>query len=232
MGGFSAVGVAFSLLISSQQTEAGIGVSGKVGFPGFFSIEVTKSLRPVLNARAGLLFWPEGLATGGVSQREEGGNWYDERVTNRLLGLFVDLHPIPSAGLRLTGGLLHNATKEEWVSLPARSYEIGHQAYTADEVGELRGGKDYRTLAPYFGIGWGNAAQSRRRISFAVDLGILYSGRAKLHLAATGPIASQPGFVDSIRREVDDLQKGFDGDGYNWRFYPFVLLGISVKLSG
>jgi len=115
------------------------------------------------------------------------------------------------------------------VSLPAPNYEIGDQVYTADEVGELRGGMDYRALAPYFGIGWGNAAQSR--IGFVVDLGIYYSGYAKSHLTATGPIASQPGFVDNLRREVDELQRDYDEDGYNWRFFPFVLLGISVKLS-
>ena len=227
---FSAVGVACVLLILSQQAHAGIGISGKVGLPGF-GIDVTKSLVPMLNARAGLYFLPEALAAGDVSYRERGGNRYDEKITNRLLGLFVDLHPIPSVVLRLTGGLLYNGTKEEWVSLPAPSYKIGSQVYTADEVGELRGGMDYRALAPYFGIGWGNATQSQRRISFTVDLGIYYSGYAKSHLTATGPIASQPGFVDNLRREVDNLQRDYDEDGYNWRFFPFLLLGISVKLS-
>jgi len=220
---FSALGVACVLLILSQQAHAGIGISVKVSTMGF-GIDITKSLKPMLNARAGLHYLP-----GGNYSERDGSVSYDKETKVRVLGLFVDLHPNPLNSLRFTGGLLYNGYEEEWVSQPAQSYKIGYQVYTADEVGKLNGRLDFMRLAPYFGVGWGNAAQSRRRISFAADLGIAYIGSPKVNLTATGPIASQPRFVDDLRREADDRTES--EDEHWWKNYPVVSLGISVRLS-
>ena len=103
--------------------------------------------------------------------------------------------------------------------------EIGGQTYTQAEAGTLNGAVDFKSTAPYLGIGWGNAANSR--IGLAIDLGIAFQGSPQVDLGATGQLANTQEFIDELNREQDELQDSLDG----FKYYPVIAIGLSFKIT-
>ena len=70
---------------------------------------------------------------------------------------------------------------------------------TGADVGTLRDSLGTDQIAPYFGIGWGNAVGSG--LGFALDLGVAHHGEPNFRFEATGPASSNAQFrADPGRR--------------------------------
>ncbi|MDP6780108.1 MAG: hypothetical protein QGI83_25360 [Candidatus Latescibacteria bacterium] len=206
------------LLALTAQAYAGVGVTVKAGTLGI-GAEVTKSIVPTVNVRVGGSYFTYGF------DGTEGDVSYDLDLKLKSFNLLVDFHPILGRGLRLSAGMVLNSNGVDMVSRPTASYDIGGTTYTATDVGTIHGAVDFKSFAPYVGIGWGNAAGGRWGIAF--DLGLALQGSPQVDLSATGPIASDAQFLAELRQEESQVQDDISG----FKYYPVVSLGLSFKLS-
>lgn len=201
----------------STPSHAGIGITGHASTLGL-GVQVTQSLVPMINVRGGLN-WLD-YSTDGT----EGDIRYNIDLKLKSFTALVDLHPVPLLPFRLTGGIVFNSNGLDMITDPiTQSIDIGGTTYTT--TGTLGGKVDFKSTAPYLGIGWGNAANSR--IGLAVDLGVAFQGSPQVDLNASGPLANEPGVQTSIQREEGELQDDIDG----FKYYPVISVGISFKIT-
>ena len=205
--------------VVSSSSHAGIGITGRAGTLGL-GIEVTQSLVPMINVRGGVNWF--NYSFDGT----ESGVHYDIDLKLKSFSALVDLHPIPLMGFRLTGGIIFNSNGLEMQSDQiSGSVTIGGETYTESQAGTLNGIVDFESTAPYFGIGWGNAANSR--IGLAIDLGVALQGSPQVELSATGTLANTQEFIDELRAEEAELQDSLDG----FKYYPVISVGLSIKIT-
>lgn len=177
-----------------------------------------------INDRTNLKFGVNGFNYNYDSS--EGGVDYDLDLKLFSVSALVDYHP--SAGsFRITGGLLFNGNKIEATGKPtgAATYTIGSTVYTSAQVGTLTGNIDFDSVAPYIGIGFGNAITADGNTSFNFDLGVVFQGSPDVTLAATGALATNAAFMADLKKEQLDLQNDID----NFELYPVVSLGFSYR---
>lgn len=149
---------------------------------------------------------------------------YDFGLDLRTFPLMVDWYPFDDT-FHLSGGIVLN---ESDVGLDARfsgSVEIGGRTYPASEVGTLSGDLSFDRVAPYVGIGWGNAFGSRRRWGFLSDFGVAFIDSPDVTLTATGPLASDPTFQADLARERGDLEDDI-GD---FKVYPVLSISLFFR---
>ena len=197
--------------------SAGIGIAGKASTLGI-GIEATRALVPMVNVRGGINWF--NYSFDGM----ESGIRYDMELKLKSFTALVDLHPIPLMGFRVSGGIVFNQNgidgKTDQIT---GSIEIGGTTYT--ESGTLESAIDFKSTAPYLGIGWGNAASSR--IGVVIDLGVAFQGSPQTELRGTGPLATAPGVQTSIDQEERELQDALDG----YKYYPVLSVGLSFKIT-
>ena len=203
----------------SAPASAGIGLSGRAGTLGL-GIEATQSLVPMINVRGGINWFSYSFDGTESDVR------YNSDLQLKSFSALVDFHPFPLVGFRLTGGIVFNSNGLEMQSESVlATIEIGGKTYTQAEAGTLNGNVDFESTAPYLGIGWGNAANSR--IGLALDLGIAFQGSPQVELGATGQLRNNSDFISELNREQNDLQDALDG----FKYYPVISVGLSFKIT-
>jgi hypothetical protein len=213
-------------LAAAPPARAEVALGAKVGTLGA-GVELTAGLSPQWNARLGL--------QGGsyTDRREVSDIEYDATLDLRSASAILDWHP-GGRGLRLSAGVLYNATEIEGRSLLPRSgfYDLGGVPVPASQVGTLSAEADFDPLAPYAGLGWGNALGEGGRVRFVLDLGVVFQGQADVTLRANLPPGSplnQPvarAALDILlEREARDLER----DAEDYDLYPVAALGISYR---
>ena len=207
------------LLLTAGPSQAGIGITVKGGSLGV-GAEGTLGLVPMVNLRGGLniLNVSRSLSAGDID--------YDGDLELKSAHVLADLHPIPFRGFRVSGGLIYNANGLTLTSKEiSTSIEVGGETYPVSDVGTLVSQVDFNTTAPYFGIGWGNAAASR--FVFALDVGVMFQGAPQVTSRATGSIASDPTFQQELRQETQQQE-----DDIAWfKYYPVVSIGFGFKIT-
>ena len=138
--------------------------------------------------------------------------------------VLLDWYPF-HGGFRLSGGVLVNQNELDMEAKPTLSYTIGSKTYTSDEVGTLEGSMDFKAVAPYAGIGWGNAVGKNKKLGFLFDLGVVFQGSPDVELVANGLLTPDPTFQADLAREEQDLKDELD----KYKYYPLVAFGINNK---
>ncbi|MEE9492053.1 MAG: hypothetical protein V3W04_01560 [Gammaproteobacteria bacterium] len=149
---------------------------------------------------------------------------YDADVELKTFSAMLDWHPMAN-GFRLTGGLFYNGNEGSIESTSVGSVDIGGTTFILGPNDKLSGDVDFNTLAPYLGIGYGQAFGHAGRLSFSVDLGVLFQGSPNVSLNAEGPLSGLPG----IQAAVDQEEKNIQDDVDNFEYYPVVSLGVSYR---
>ena len=213
------VGLVCLGLLWAGTAHAGAGLTIKGGSLGI-GVDGTVSLVPSrVNARVNFNFF--NYSFNGT----QGDVKYNVDLKLRSFGVLVDLHPSTHVGFRLSGGVLFNKNKLAMKSDQLTgTYTIGSKVYTVNQVGTVNGGVNFKTGAPYLGLGWGNAAG--RRVGFAFDLGVVFQGSPQVSLAATGPIASDANFKNDLTQETQKVRD----DLKPFKYYPVISLGITFKV--
>jgi hypothetical protein len=193
--------------LGGKASTLGLGIDGTVG------------LLPRLNLRVGANAFSIELDTS-TSDID-----YDMEVDLLSFPIVLDWHLFRDSGFRISAGALINQNEADLEGSSQSSYTIGGIEYTAAELGTLRGKVDFDTVAPYLGIGWGNAVGKNKRWSFNCDLGVVFQGQANIDLAANGPVASDPSFQADLDQEKQDLEDELD----DYKYYPVVSLGVSYR---
>ena len=153
---------------------------------------------------------------------------YDIDLKLQTLDMLVDYHPF-SGSFRLTGGLVYNGNKLDAKAVPVGgSFTFNGTTYTAADVGDISGRIDFKKVAPYIGIGFGNAVAANKGWGFTADLGVMFMGSPKVNLAsnnctATGTICSD--LANDLQSERDQLRD----DAKDFRYYPVARVGLTYK---
>jgi hypothetical protein len=122
--------------------------------------------------------------------------------------------------LRLSAGLMLNSTKATTLITPTESYTMGDKTFTPERIGTLTGTTDWeQKMAPYVGIGFGNAAKATGRFGVQLDVGAFHTGAPRFELAGTNMLAPTADQGPSINDGMKD---------FAW--YPQVSLGISYRV--
>ncbi len=203
--------------LASAEAFDTFAVTAKFGTLGF-GVEATTPLTNQVNLRGGFNHW----STDDDGVKDD--ITYKVDVDLTTFGLMADWHPFNN-GFRASAGLYVNKSDLSMDASASATYTIGDTVYTAAEVGKLDGTVDFDTIAPYIGIGWGNALSSQGDLRFNADLGVLFQGGPDVNLTATGTAASDPGFANDIAKEEKQLQDDVD----DFEVWPVISIGVSYS---
>lgn len=195
----------------------GIGANISTLGPG---VEATFKLAPFVNLRAGV----HGMTYSASIEPED--IKYDLELDNMNELLLLDIHPL-NGGLRISAGAVFNQTSLDLNGQLNVLYRLGANYYTPQEIGVIQGKVDFKPVAPYVGIGWGNASKDQllADLGLQVDLGVIMQAEADVELTATGLLALNPTLLMQLEREKKELQDALN----RYQYYPVVTLGITYS---
>ncbi len=213
-----AVALAAGLMLSTQSAHAGgLAVAVKASTLGG-GVELTTNLVPgLLNARLQLNGFKYNKTITDTQVT------YDGRMKLFSAGAIADIYPF-AGKFRISGGLYYNGNKVDITGTPssAKTFTFNGTSYTAAQVGSVHGTIDFNHLAPYLGIGWGDAISSGSPFGFSFEVGALYQGKPKTSIITSKTV---PGLSADIAAEKAKLDDSLN----NFKFYPVVALGLNWR---
>lgn len=181
---------------------------------------------------------------------DDGGN-YDGEIELKTFGAMLDWFPFGGA-FRLTGGLMSNGNEINLagVANSGNQFEVGDCAYTSNPADPLRvnGRVDFRSTAPYLGIGWGGNMNSGPGLYGTFDIGVMFSGSPKAALSAAGSatVANDGTANDGecgtagtpvpnaasdpvVQRELRDAENDANEEAKDFKLWPNLSFGIGYR---
>jgi hypothetical protein len=210
-----------ALSISAQSADLAASVSlGTTGLGAHLSVPVAEKL----NARFGVNAFSYSY-DGSTSTVN-----YDFKLKMRTVDALLDYHPY-SGAFRLSAGAIYNGNKITATGLPnsGATYTLNGRTYAASDVGQLNGDVDFRKIAPYLGIGWGNPlANKKGGFAFTADLGVMLQGTPRTSLTNTG---CQSGTVicQQIATDVAAENVRLSEEAKDFKTYPVARVGVSYR---
>lgn len=142
--------------------------------------------------------------------------------------LLVDWHPF-NGSFRLTAGMISNRNKIDVEAKLNQTVYIDNEPYNPGDLGNLDGRVDFKSTAPYFGIGWGNVAGKEGNFHFVADIGVVFQGSPDVELTGTcGPALSASDCAaaqDDIRAEEDEL----NDEVSDYKHWPVISFGVGYR---
>ena len=211
---------------SLRRAFAGVGVSAKIGTLGP-GVDLTVGLSSQFNARVGLNYFTYTYDDFdlGSDDNENGGEPQDiGKATAKLrlqtVAFLCDWHPWENA-FRLTAGAMLDNNKLEMTAEMDKSIDINDHEY---RLSHFDGQVSFRNVAPYAGIGVGNAASQNGHWHFAFDLGVLFTGAAEIDLSAT---ASDPAIQQALDADLAAEKAKLEDDAEKFQLWPVLSFGLS-----
>lgn len=149
----------------------------------------------------------------------------DGKLKLLTVGLLGDFHLFEN-GFRLTGGLVYNGNHVKVKSEASRTFTIHGRTYTPQDIGQVDGSLDFRSIAPYIGIGYDSGHTQKAGFSFTADAGVLFQGKVRGKInSMTGLLANNSQAISDVKDEiVDEANKKT-----LIKVYPVISLGVSYR---
>jgi len=200
--------------INSAAQADDLGVAAKVGTLGL-GLEATTNIVPLfanIRLQGNTFKYNKTIRDTNVT--------YDAKLKLATVGLLADIYPF-AGKFRITGGAYYNGNKLTMVGTPsaANTFTFNGTTYTTAQVGSVTSTVNFNKLAPYAGIGWGDAVSSGSPIGFSLELGVMYMGKPKTSVTAPGVSAAN---IAAEKRKLDNSLK-------NMQFYPVASVGVNFK---
>lgn len=187
---------------------------------GTLGIGLEGSWRPIpwLDVRAGanMFDYDDSGSQSGIN--------YDATLSLETYYATANLR-FPLSPFRMTVGAFSNGNEVELVSNPPASgfYEIGGGIFDATDVGTLRSGTTFESMAPYLGAGFD--FRIANRFGLSLDFGVLWQGSPIVTLTSDGILATDPDFQAELETERQQLEDEVE----DFKAYPVVSLGFSFN---
>ena len=147
---------------------------------------------------------------------------YEFTLDFKTATLLADWHPFAN-NFRISAGVVRNDSKVKLDGTPTDEVTIGDRDYPPQLVGTLTGQLDFEDLAPYIGIGFGNAIGPYEQTwSFVFDLGVIIQ-TFDATLVSDGPLSGNPTFQEDLKKEENELQDSLD----RFKIYPVLQFGVA-----
>jgi len=209
---------AAAIIFSAQCAHAGglaVGVKASTLGAG---VELTTNVVPLLmNLRLQVndLNYNRSINTTQVT--------YNGKLKLFSVGAIADFYPF-AGKFRVSGGLYYNGNKFDITGRPsaANTFVFNGVSYTGTQVGNVNGTINFNKIAPYVGIGWGDAISSGSPLGFSFEVGALYQGKARTSITTSRTVAG-------LNANIAAEKKRLDNSLNNFRFYPVVALGLNWR---
>lgn len=151
---------------------------------------------------------------------------YSGKLDMKNIPVMANWHPFKGT-FRIFSGAVFADSK---IKMTARanndsSYSINGHRYTTSQIGVLAGEAKFENdIAPIVGLGWSKSPK-KKGLGAYLDLGVAFSGSAKVNLSASGPISSDPTFQADLAREVKKVNDEIEFV----KFYPIIRAGIMYR---
>lgn len=218
-------GAVLCLSATSAMARDSFGVGVVAGTLGA-GVTVTTPINDVLNVRV--------LATGASFSAEFEGDsdsgaadlTFEGDLTLLNIGALLDYHPFAN-GLRVSVGLIasRNRIEGRGTCESASGCELGNRQGVVSQGDSVYAEIDYSGVAPYVGIGWGNAVDEAGRWSLSLDLGVMYTGEPEINVVCnvSGSAAGQ--CQKAAAQEEAELEDELGG--YEW--FPVLMVGAAYR---
>lgn len=201
----------------ASAVEFAIGANG--GTPGL-GLNATLGVTETLNVRTVFNYFQYDF-----DENEDGVDYNLDLDLNSLGGL-VDWHPM-GGGFRITGGIFANGNDISGIGRgqPGTMVEFGTVIVDADDLGTVDASIDFNSVAPYLGVGWGNAV-GEGHWAFMVDLGVFFQGSPDVVINTPDVDPSIAAIVDAERASAEaELEDEIDG----LDLFPYLSFGVAFK---
>lgn len=215
--------LATAALLLANAAQAQIAVTADVGTTGI-GAHLIVPMEKTLNGRFGGHFftYDKGDRFGSVN--------YDTKNKMRTFDVLFDWYVFNNSPLHATAGVMYNGSKISATAQPNADggYIINGKPYTAKDVATLTGKIEYRKVAPYLGIGWGNPLTSKSAWSLTGDLGVYFQGKPKSQLASVGCVSGNV-LCNALARDVAAHKPSFQADADSYKVYPVLRVGAAYR---
>lgn len=208
-------------LLGASYAQAQVGVSGDLGTTGL-GVHLSVPVQPNLNARFGLNYLNYSYDTNTSNVN------YDFKLKLQTFDALLDYFPM-DGGFRVSTGLVYNGNK---IDAKAKrnsngTYTLNGTTYSAATAGNINGNIDFRKIAPYLGIGWGNAVKDSGW-GFSTDLGVLFQGSPNTSLTNSGCTA--PAAVCAqLASDLAAENRSLSDKVHSFRAYPVLRVGVNYR---
>lgn len=168
---------------------------------------------------------------------------YDGELDLSTFGALIDFRPF-AGSFKLTGGFFsnNNSLSANAQSAADKVFDIGGAQFAgaANDPLRLSASIDLgKSTAGYLGFGWGNSYSSG--ITFNLEFGALFSGKATADLAASGTaynvaapqqqfdVEGTSALAVQFRQELATEQANLQADLDDFEMYPVVALGLGYR---
>jgi hypothetical protein len=209
--------------IAVTNAHADASITGEVGTTGVgahMSIPLTSNLYARFGAN--YLGFTHGISTSNLD--------YDSKFKLSTYDALLDWYPAKNRSFRFTAGLTYNGNK---IDISAKSnangnYALAGHTYSAVDVGKVDGSVQFRKIAPYLGVGWGNAASKEKGWSYSVDVGVLFQGSPSTTLNNSGCTASAAA-CSQFASDLATEKTALNDEAHKYRAYPVLRIGLNYK---
>ncbi len=203
------------ILIPVMMNAQPIGIKANAGTMGL-GIEVVTPLQDNINVRAG-----GNLLYISYFYESDADDDFDLDAALDLISAsaLVDWYPLSNA-FRLTGGFIYNGNRLSASLKPKKSYTVGGDIYTPEDLGDLDADFSFNPVAPYIALGFGNPFKGSR-LGVNTDVGLFYQGAPDVSLRADG----------LLEPSADEAQTQQIKDNVSWaRVYPVITFSLYYRL--
>lgn len=186
--------------------------------------QVVRKVSPNLNARVGV------NAFGLGFDLEETETEYDADLNLFNVSTILDYHPSKGSGFKLSGGLVFTNNNIEGTASTDETIEIGDREFSAEELGSVDADIEIsRDVAPYIGLGWGNAVGENKRFGFWFNAGVMFGGSPNVDVRPNINDGVPESVVTEINQAAEQEEEDLEDELDFISIYPVLSLGISYQ---
>lgn len=210
------------LALSTAAGATEVGVTASAGTTGA-SLHVTLPVMDSVNARLGV----NGLKYNTDIDTDDAN--FDANLKLNTYDALLDWYP-SATNFRLTAGLVYNKNRITVKAVPTAgtTYTFNDTAYDASQAGVVDGRMSFKKVAPYVGIGWGNALAKNSNWGFSTDVGVMYQGAPRTFLSNSGCSAGAI-VCDQLAGDLAQESASLNDKVDKAKFYPVIRVGLSYK---
>lgn len=190
-----------------------------------FGATATRRITPRVNLRGAI----NGFSLG--ADVEDTDVSYDVDLTLLNVSTLVDYHPFKKLGFRITGGLVFNDNKLEGSGRPSgaigdQTFTFNDTVYKLSDVGSVDAEIDFGTpVAPYLGLGWGNAVRPGQRWGFSANLGVMFTGSPSVDITPNTTLTGAA--LTTLLSNIDAEEQKLEDDLGILSVYPVLSIGVT-----
>lgn len=229
----SLAGCALLLLSQSATADSAWAVAVDAGSTGVGAGLVVE-VAPSVNVRAA---WRGLSVSHDVDAKDNNGMAGDEMHYEgdlKLRGghLLLDYHPGAGSFYLSAGGMWNRSEFQAEARCPSTNItgcEVGSNPSARVAPGDtIHTDISFPALAPYAGIGFGNAMGKNSGFAVQLDIGVLLQGKAAVEMSYSGSCSGSVADAE-CRNQIEQEEQELENDLKDYQLYPVLNLSLAYR---